>query len=209
MRRNIHPLTPVLIIDILYQLPQSTTIHSILPVQFTCFTVYLHNLSQSPLWSSPWSGTIHFVLHTLFHPINSRKKLNKVRYTQFRAGQNTNGAVQTVVSEATEWIGAGKLESPWFSSRATMGFSQNRQKSLGSTPPPPLDTSSHQTSASTKLLRAVKMQKQIYRSVLDISKLFSGQSPQTCILGTGLGVLPRPHFHKPHYKIRGLTVECR
>jgi len=34
---------------ILYQLPTSTTIHSILPVQFTCLTVFLHNLCPSPV----------------------------------------------------------------------------------------------------------------------------------------------------------------
>jgi len=31
---------------ILYQLPPSTTIHNILPVQFMCFTVFLNNLSN-------------------------------------------------------------------------------------------------------------------------------------------------------------------
>ena len=33
---------------ILYQLPPSTVIHSILPIHFTCLTAFLHNLS-------PWS----------------------------------------------------------------------------------------------------------------------------------------------------------
>jgi len=37
---------------ILYQLLPSTTIHSILRVQFTCTTIFLHNLSPSPLWST-------------------------------------------------------------------------------------------------------------------------------------------------------------
>jgi len=46
---------------ILYQPPP--TIHSILPVQFACLTVFLHNFSPSPLWS----GTIHFTLHTFIH----------------------------------------------------------------------------------------------------------------------------------------------
>jgi len=54
---------------ILYLLPPSTMIHSILPVQFTCLTVFLHNLSPSPLWSASWSGTLHLILHTFFHPI--------------------------------------------------------------------------------------------------------------------------------------------
>jgi len=51
---------------ILYQLPPSTMIHSILPVQFTCLTVFL---PPSPLWSTSWSGTIHFILHTFLHSI--------------------------------------------------------------------------------------------------------------------------------------------
>jgi len=34
---------------ILYQLPPSTAIHSILSVQFMCLTVFLHNLFPSPL----------------------------------------------------------------------------------------------------------------------------------------------------------------
>ena len=39
-----------------YQLSPSTMIHSILPVQFTCLAVFLHNLCPSPLWSTSWSG---------------------------------------------------------------------------------------------------------------------------------------------------------
>jgi len=55
---------------ILYQLPPPyTMIHSILSVQFTCLRVFLHNLSPSHLWSTSWSGTLHFILHTFLHPI--------------------------------------------------------------------------------------------------------------------------------------------
>ena len=53
----------------LYQLPPSTTIHSILLVQFTCLTVLFHNLSPSPLWSSCWSWTLYFILHAFLHPV--------------------------------------------------------------------------------------------------------------------------------------------
>jgi len=53
---------------ILYQLPPSTTIHSILPVQFMCLTVFLHNLSPSHFWSPSWSEILYFILH-FFHPI--------------------------------------------------------------------------------------------------------------------------------------------
>jgi len=37
---------------IFYQLLPSTMIHSILPIQFMCLTVFLHKLSLSPLWST-------------------------------------------------------------------------------------------------------------------------------------------------------------
>jgi len=55
---------------ILYQLPPSTVIRSIiLPVQFMYLTIFLHNLSASPLWSTSWSETCHFTLLTSLHPI--------------------------------------------------------------------------------------------------------------------------------------------
>ena len=37
-------------------LSPSTTIHGILPIQSTCFTVFFHNLSPSFLWSTSWPG---------------------------------------------------------------------------------------------------------------------------------------------------------
>jgi len=49
--------------------PPPTTIHSILPVQFTCLTVFLYNLFPNPFWFTSWFGTLHFILHTFFHPI--------------------------------------------------------------------------------------------------------------------------------------------
>ena len=49
--------------DILYQLPPSTTIHSILLVQYTCLTVLFHNLSGSSLvFLLVWNC----LLHTLY-----------------------------------------------------------------------------------------------------------------------------------------------
>jgi len=45
-RRDIHSLTPTMVISHPYLLPPSITIHGILPVQFTCLTVFFHNLSQ-------------------------------------------------------------------------------------------------------------------------------------------------------------------
>ena len=55
--------------NIFYQLPPSTMIHSILLVQLTCLTVIFHNLSPRPLWSTSWSGTLYFILHTFLHPV--------------------------------------------------------------------------------------------------------------------------------------------
>jgi len=52
-----------------YLLHPSNTIHGILPVQFTCFTVFFHNFSPSFLWSTCWLSTLHFTLHTFLHPI--------------------------------------------------------------------------------------------------------------------------------------------
>ena len=46
------------------------------PVQITCLTVFLHNLSPSPLWCTSWPGTLHFIsspnhclLFATFHTI--------------------------------------------------------------------------------------------------------------------------------------------
>jgi len=57
-RRNIHPPTSILIINHPLSASSSTTIHSILPVQFMCLTVFGWPLSKSSLvyllvWNSP------------------------------------------------------------------------------------------------------------------------------------------------------------
>jgi len=54
---------------VLYQLPLSTTIHSILLVQFSCLMVLFHNLCPGPLWSFSWSWTLYFILCTFLHPV--------------------------------------------------------------------------------------------------------------------------------------------
>jgi len=55
-----------------YLLPPSFMIHGILLVQFTCLTVFFHNLSPSCLWSTSWLGltpstshSIHFLTQSL------------------------------------------------------------------------------------------------------------------------------------------------
>ena len=38
-------------------------------VHFTCLTVLSYNLSPRLFWSSSWSWTLNFILHTFLHPI--------------------------------------------------------------------------------------------------------------------------------------------
>jgi len=68
-RRNINTLTLLWSSIIPYLFPPSITFHGFLSVQFTCLTVFFHNLSPSFLWSTSWSCTLHFILHTFLHPI--------------------------------------------------------------------------------------------------------------------------------------------
>jgi len=42
--------------------PHCISIH---PVQFTCLTVILHNVCPSPLWSTSWSGALHFIAYSI------------------------------------------------------------------------------------------------------------------------------------------------
>jgi len=74
-----HSLTTlIVVINHPYQLSPSTTIHSILPIQSMCFTVFFHNLSPSFLWTTSWPGTLHSsstVISLLFttSPVNGDK----------------------------------------------------------------------------------------------------------------------------------------
>ena len=52
----------------LYHLSPFATIHGILFIQLTCLTVLTYNLFPGLLWSSPWSWTLNFMLHTFLHP---------------------------------------------------------------------------------------------------------------------------------------------
>jgi len=57
-----------------HQSSPSTTIHGILPIQSTCFTVFFHNHFPSFLWSTSWSGTLHFILHTFLQSPGALQK---------------------------------------------------------------------------------------------------------------------------------------
>jgi len=92
-----------------YQLLPSTMIHSIIPVQFTCLTVFLHNLSPSPLWSTSWSGALHFTLHICFSPnqccyITTKKQhlLNGPLSGTTRVSQYQKGKTNLDVTEARD-----------------------------------------------------------------------------------------------------------
>jgi len=68
-RRNIHPLTPIVVINRPLSAHPSTLIHDILPVRHMHLIIFFHNLCPSFLWSTSWPGTLHFMLHTFRHPI--------------------------------------------------------------------------------------------------------------------------------------------
>jgi len=69
-QKNHSPVIP-------YLHPPSVTIHGIIPVQFTCLTIFFHNLCPSFLWSTSWPGTVSFILHTFLHTSIYRKTSNK------------------------------------------------------------------------------------------------------------------------------------
>ena len=69
-RRNIHPLTLIVVINHPYLLPPSTTIHGILPIQSTYFTVFFKSLSIFYLvyllaWHPPFHTPYISLLKTL------------------------------------------------------------------------------------------------------------------------------------------------
>ena len=53
----------------LYHLSPLATVHGILFIQLTCLTVLTYNLFPGPLWSSPWSWILNFILRAFLHPI--------------------------------------------------------------------------------------------------------------------------------------------
>jgi len=61
-RRNIHPPTILIIIQLL----PSTRIHSILPVWIACLAIFLHKLFTS----TSWSGALHLIFNTFLHPVS-------------------------------------------------------------------------------------------------------------------------------------------
>jgi len=58
-----------------YLLSPSIMIHGILPVWFTCTTVFFHNLSPSFLCFTSWPGTLNFILHIFLHTVTKPKQI--------------------------------------------------------------------------------------------------------------------------------------
>ena len=69
IRRNIHPLTPIVVINRLLSASSIYYDPWHPPCSIHTRTIFFYNLSPSFLWSKSWPGTLHFILHTLFHPI--------------------------------------------------------------------------------------------------------------------------------------------
>ena len=57
-------------------------------VHFTCLTVLSYNLSPGPLWSSSWSWTLNFILHTISSPNH---------HLLFAAHAHTNAACSAAI----------------------------------------------------------------------------------------------------------------
>jgi len=69
-RRSIHPLIPIVVINC----PLSALSIYYDPWHLPCSihapdSLFPQSLSTSFLWSTSWPGTLHFILHTLLHPI--------------------------------------------------------------------------------------------------------------------------------------------
>jgi len=90
-RRNIHPLTPIVVISHPLPLSPSITIHGILAVQFTCLTVFFHNLSPKfslvnllawhpPLRTPSISSPNHCLLFTAHCPYHRKLFLTVTEY---------------------------------------------------------------------------------------------------------------------------------
>jgi len=91
------------------------TIHAIIPVQFTCLTVFFHNLSPSFLWSTSWPGTLRFILHTFLHPII-------VFYSQWRqllSAKNVNMQNKIMSINLIKWHSNDKM-TVWLKTRETL-----------------------------------------------------------------------------------------
>ena len=90
-RRNIYPLTLIVVINHPNLLFPSTTIHGILHIQSTCSTVFFHNLSPSFLWSTSWPGTLHFILHTFLHTTAVQSFSHWYWVSRYQNGKNQEG----------------------------------------------------------------------------------------------------------------------
>ena len=73
-----------------------TTINDILFVQFTSLTVLLYNISPGPLWSSSWSWTLNFILHTFLHPLSSFRSTCPYQRSLFCCNPNAMSSIPSL-----------------------------------------------------------------------------------------------------------------
>ena len=69
-RRNIHPLTPIVVIN--HPLSASSIFYNSWHPPCSIYVtdgLFPQSLSPSFLWSTSWLGTLQFILHTFLHPI--------------------------------------------------------------------------------------------------------------------------------------------
>jgi len=108
-KRNIHPLTPVLIIR--HPLSASVIYYDLCSI---CgLTVLFHNLSPGPLWSSSWPGTIYFILHTFLYPVlNSSSFLTTHGHTTLACCAVVPVLITLSALSHTHALGRGQPQPP-------------------------------------------------------------------------------------------------
>jgi len=98
----------------LYQFPLSTMIHSILPVQFTCLTVFLNNLSPGPLSCIPCSTScsIHFFTQSLSSFCNTCPWLVTIANKSSQSHLGRAHLSHTIMQQGAHWIQWDAPNSP-------------------------------------------------------------------------------------------------
>jgi len=85
-RRNIHPLTPIVVINCPLYASSNSIYYD--PMHPSCSihtpdNLFPQSLSKS-LWSTSWPDTLHFILHTFLHPIIVLILINCLNPNHFR-----------------------------------------------------------------------------------------------------------------------------
>jgi len=88
----------------IYQLLPSTTIHSILLVQITCLTIFLHNLIPCPLWSTSWSGApTSYSIHFFTQSVSSFRSTCPYHHNLFCCSINIISSIYCLFMKSTHY----------------------------------------------------------------------------------------------------------